>query len=210
MREKNLRRAADALYAAQADDKNSILASKIEDKDVAKLVKDQGRALVVLEKLILPYGQNSFDADEMYDLLIFKLMAKGHRIQDNETPDDEEYAEEKSRYMEERLLKVPALLGTTLEEVQQAEKKEDSEFTLAGDPVQIKSELDSRVEEIQNLLNSGTQDDFSIDDKPYIGETLFGDKLGEAVKVKPNYDKIFVGVAIGLVTLALLLRSQED
>jgi hypothetical protein len=138
MREKNVVRAAEALYNAQADDKNALLASRITDKEVAKMVKDQGRALVVLEKLVLPYGKNAFEKDEMSEILLKKLKKKGHRIQDDETPDDEQYAAEKEKYMAERLEKVPTLLGMQLSDLEEKEPKEEElQLTLAGDPVPI-------------------------------------------------------------------------
>lgn len=206
MREKNIRRAAHALYAAQADDKNAILGSRVEDKEVRTLIKDQGRALTILEKIILPYGQNSFDEDQMYDLLFRKLKKKGHRIQDDETPDDEQYAAEKKAYMDERTAKVPTLLGLSLADLPQDEEQPATEFTLAGDPVPVHEEAPV-IEEVSEVFDWS---DFYIDDAPFKGESLFADQLAEAVRVEVDVDKIFFGVSVGLVTLSLLLRSQED
>lgn len=175
MREKNILRAAEALYRAQADDKNAILASLIDNKEASKLVKDQGRALVILEKIILPRGQNTFEVEEMQELILKKLKKKGHRIQDNETPDDEEYAAEKKQYMDERLAKVPELLGVSLNDLktpeeeliektiaQQEAKQQtydlltaqglpvphdlEQEITLAGEPVKFAEAPDLSVE----------------------------------------------------------------
>src|SRR5688572_14638243 len=116
MREKNIRRAAHALFMSQGDDKNQILAERINDPEARKLVKGQGRALVVLEKYILPQGTDSYTEDQMYEMLYNKLTKKGHRIQGDDEEDTPEYAEEKRRAIEARSSMVPGLFGKTLQE----------------------------------------------------------------------------------------------
>lgn len=122
MREKNVRRAARALYMSQADDKNALLSRYVHSKNARTLVQDQGRALVLLEKLLLPQGKDSYSEDEMYSLLRKKLKKKGHRIQDNEEEDTPEYAAEKKAWEEARRAEVPSLFGRTLEELEEEEK----------------------------------------------------------------------------------------
>lgn len=129
VRDKNIRRAARALFMSQGDDKNSILAKQISgDSDhadsVKSLVKDQGRVLVILEKLVLPLGQHSFSEEEMYGLLTSKLEKKGHRIQDDEEEDTPEYAAEKQAAIEARAKLVPDLFGVSVAELE-AEKTND-------------------------------------------------------------------------------------
>ena len=124
MREKNIRRAAEALYMSQGDDKNQILGSRISDPEAKKLVKDQGRVLVVLEKLILPKGKDAYTKDEMYELLYNKLVKKGHRIQGDDEEDTPEYAAEKKAAIEARSAMVPGLFGKTLQEAVDAKNEE--------------------------------------------------------------------------------------
>lgn len=124
MREKNIKRAAHCLYLSQGDDKNKLLARRITDKKARKVVEDQGRALVVLEKLVLPYKKEDYDEDEMFKLLMKKLKKKGHRIQDDESEDDEQYAKEKAEATEKRLARVPTFLGMSLSELDEEEAQE--------------------------------------------------------------------------------------
>lgn len=131
MREKNIRRAAHALYLSQGDDKNTILASNLIDKEPSKLVKDQGRALVILEKLVLPQGKYAYSEEEMYNALYSALANHGHRIQDDEAEDEEVYLQEKEDYEAQRKAVVPSLLGKTVEQVK-AEKEAIKAAAKAG------------------------------------------------------------------------------
>jgi hypothetical protein len=117
VREKNILRAAQALFASQGDDKNKVLASFIDNKDVRKRVQDQGRALLILERLCLPQGKFSYSIEEVHSALLTKLEKKGHRIQKDDAEDDEQYAEEKERFTKERLEMVGDVLGKTLADV---------------------------------------------------------------------------------------------
>lgn len=119
MRQKNIRRAAEALFASQGDDKNKVLASFIQDKEVRKRVQDQGRALLILERLCLPQGKFSFTFEEIHTALLTKLEKKGHRIQEDDAEDDEQYAKEKEQFTKERLEMVGDVLGKTVAEVEQ-------------------------------------------------------------------------------------------
>lgn len=134
MRQKNVKRAARALFLTQGDDKNKLLAKMIQDPEVAERVKDQGRALVVLEKLILPYGKLSYTEEEMETLLFKKLKKKGHRIQDNEEEDTPEYAEEKRQATEARLAMVPDVLGRNLKVEEESVVKEEVEEEVSAAP----------------------------------------------------------------------------
>lgn len=125
MREKNIRRAAEALFASQGDDKNKVLASFIENKEVRKVVKDQGRALLILERLCLPEGKFSFTMEEMHSSLLRKLEKKGHRIQKDDEEDTEQFAQEKQQAKTERLAMVNNVLGKTLDELPPEEEKEE-------------------------------------------------------------------------------------
>lgn len=125
MREKNIRRAAEALFASQGDDKNKVLASFIENKEVRKVVKDQGRALLILERLCLPEGKFSFTMEEMHSSLLRKLEKKGHRIQKDDEEDTEQFAQEKQQAKTERLAMVNNVLGKTLDELPPDEEKEE-------------------------------------------------------------------------------------
>lgn len=107
------------MYLSQADDKNSLLARRITDPKARRLVEDQGRALILLEKLVLPYGQEAYEEDEMTHLLKKKLVKKGHRIQGDTEEDDEKYASEKKKATEARRTKVPSLFGMVLEDAEQ-------------------------------------------------------------------------------------------
>lgn len=126
MRKKNVKKAAHALFLAQGDDKNAILATRIHDREVRGIVKDQGRALVLLEKLILPQGKLAFTEEEMEQLLLKKLKKKGHRIQDDDEEDTPEYAEEKRAMREAKLAMVPSVLGISLDE-HEAKKQQEEE-----------------------------------------------------------------------------------
>lgn len=117
MRQKNIRRAAEALYESQADDKNKLLASFIDNKEVRKRVADQGRALLILERLCLPQGKFSFTLEEIHTALLRKLEKKGHRIQEDDAEDDEQYAKEKEQFTRERLAMVGDVLGKTFEDL---------------------------------------------------------------------------------------------
>jgi hypothetical protein len=117
MRKKNIKKAAEALFASQGDDKNKLLATFIEDKEVKKLVKNQGRALLILERLCLADGKFSFTEEEMYDSLLRKLEKKGHRIQEDDEEDTEEFAQEKAQAKTERLAMVDNVLGKTLDQL---------------------------------------------------------------------------------------------
>lgn len=119
MRQKNIRRAAEALFASQGDDKNKVLGSFIDNKEVRKRVQDQGRALLILERLCLPQGKFSFSVNEIHSALLTKLEKKGHRIQEDDAEDDEQYAEEKEQFTKERLEMVGDVLGKTVAEVEQ-------------------------------------------------------------------------------------------
>src|SRR6476646_64766 len=119
MREKNVLRAAEALFSSQGDDKNKVLASFIEDKEVRGRVKDQGRALLILERLVLPTGKFSYTKEEMHLALLNKLKKKGHRIQADDAEDDEQYAREKEQFVAERQALVSDVLGKTVEQVEQ-------------------------------------------------------------------------------------------
>lgn len=123
MREKNIKRAARALYLSQGDDKNELLSKRIQDEEASKLVKDQGRALVVLEHLCLPSGTWDYSEYEMADLLRAKLENKGHRIQADDEPDTEQYAEEKRIARERRTARVPDVFGMKLDPIES--KKEE-------------------------------------------------------------------------------------
>lgn len=116
MRQKNIKRAAHGLYLTQADDKNKLLSKLCTTPEAKELVQDQGRALVILEKLVLPQGTDSYDEDEMAAILLKKLKKKGHRIQDDEEEDDEQYAEEKEKWAAARLEKVPTLFGKSIKD----------------------------------------------------------------------------------------------
>lgn len=120
MREMNVLRAAEALFASQGDDKNKVLASFIDNKDVRTRVKDQGRALLILERLVLPTGKFSYTKEEMHLALLKKLEKKGHRIQADDAEDDEQYKQEKEQFVTERQAMVSDVLGKTVEEVEQA------------------------------------------------------------------------------------------
>jgi hypothetical protein len=123
VKEKNIKRAAHALYQSQADDKNELLTSCISgNPDAVKLVKDQGRALVVLEKLVLPQGKADYSEAEMEAILLKKLRKKGHRIQGDEEEDTPEYAAEKSAALEARTSRVPDLFGKKLSDLPEEEK----------------------------------------------------------------------------------------
>ena len=123
MRKKNIKKAAEALFASQGDDKNKLLATFIEDNEARKLVKNQGRALLILERLCLKEGKFSFTEDEIYDSLLRKLEKKGHRIQEDDEEDTEEFAQEKSQAKTERLAMVDNVLGKTLDELPEEEEK---------------------------------------------------------------------------------------
>jgi hypothetical protein len=101
MREKNVRRAAKALWLQQADDKNEILCRQLYG-ETRKIVADQGRALIILEKIALPFGKEDYTEEEMFELLLKKLMKKGHRIQNDTEPDDEKRAAEKKEALQRR------------------------------------------------------------------------------------------------------------
>jgi hypothetical protein len=118
MRQKNIERAAEALFVSQGDDKNKLLASLIPDKEVRERVKDQGRALLILERLCLPQGKFAFTKEEIHGSLLRKLAKKGHRIQDNEELDDEQFAAEKETARIQRLAMVDNVLGKTLEDLE--------------------------------------------------------------------------------------------
>lgn len=117
MRQKNIRRAAEALFESQGDDKNKVLASFIENKEVRKRVADQGRALLILERLCLPQGKFSFSMEEIHESLLRKLEKKGHRIQEDDETDTEQYAQEKEKAKRERLAMVDNVLGKTIEDL---------------------------------------------------------------------------------------------
>jgi hypothetical protein len=106
MRRKNVKRAATALFLSQGDDKNKELTKKIYDKNTQEVVADQGRALIILEKLVLPFGKEDFSEEEMECFLTKKLNKKGHRIQDDEEEDTELRAEEKEFAMQRRYQRV--------------------------------------------------------------------------------------------------------
>lgn len=117
-----MKRAAHGLYLSQADDKNKLLSKLCTTPEAKELVQDQGRALVILEKLILPLGKDSYDEDEMAKILFKKLKKKGHRIQDDEEDDDEKYAAEKAKWERSRLAKVPTLFGKSIKDEKDEEK----------------------------------------------------------------------------------------
>jgi hypothetical protein len=123
MRQKNVLRAAEALFVSQGDDKNKVLASFIDNKDVRNRVKDQGRALLILERLVLPQGKFSYTKEEMHLALLKKLEKRGHRIQADDAEDDEQYAQEKEQFVTERQAMVSDVLGKTVEQVEQEEKR---------------------------------------------------------------------------------------
>lgn len=123
MRQKNIRRAAQALYESQADDKNKLLASFIDNKEVRKRVADQGRALLILERLCLPQGKFSFTIEEIHSALLKKLEKKGHRIQEDDAEDDEQYAREKEQFTRERLALVDNVLGKRMVDLPPEEEK---------------------------------------------------------------------------------------
>lgn len=125
MRQKNIERAAEALYVSQGDDKNSILGSFISDKEVRKRVKDQGRALLILERLLLPPGKFSFTKDEIHNALIRRLEKKGHRIQGDDDVDEDQFAQEKEAARVQRLAMVDNVLGKTLEDLPADDKGEE-------------------------------------------------------------------------------------
>lgn len=125
MRKKNIRRAAAALFVSQGDDKNKVLGSFIESKEVRQRVKDQGRALLILERLCLPEGKFSFTEEEMYSSLLKKLEKKGHRIQEDDEEDTEQFAQEKLQAKSERLAQVSDVLGKTLDDLPPEEEKEE-------------------------------------------------------------------------------------
>lgn len=127
MRKKNIRRAAAALFVSQGDDKNKVLGSFIESKEVRQRVKDQGRALLILERLCLPEGKFSFTEEEMYSSLLKKLEKKGHRIQEDDEEDTEQFAQEKEQAKRERLAQVDNILGKTLDDLPPEEEKEAQE-----------------------------------------------------------------------------------
>lgn len=124
MRDKNIKRAAHALFLSQGDDKNSALAKRISDKKARKLVKDQGRALIIIEKLLLPFGKDDYSEEEIYDIITKKLTKKGHRIQDDEAEDTPQYAEEKRKYEEARAARVPNLFDKVEEDTDEEVKPE--------------------------------------------------------------------------------------
>lgn len=111
MRDKNIKRAAHALYLSQGDDKNSELGKRINDPEAKRLVKDQGRAIVCIEKLLLPYGKDDYSEEEMYERITTRLKKKGHRIQGDEEEDTPEYLEEKRKYEEARKARVTSIWG---------------------------------------------------------------------------------------------------
>jgi hypothetical protein len=154
MRQKNIRRAAEALFVSQGDDKNKILASFIENKEVSKRVADQGRALLILERLCLPQGKFSFSLEEIHGALMKKLEKKGHRIQDDDTEDDEQYSKEKETALRQRIQLVPEVLGRTLEDLTIAKEEQPDEE-------QQKQEELEEAREIQKRL---------LDDLPEVSE----------------------------------------
>lgn len=127
MREKNIARAAHALFLSQGDDKNSQLAERIQDKEVRRMVKDQGRVMILTERLLLPTGQHDYSEEEMYERLTNKLIKKGHRIQDNEEEDTEQYAAEKEAYDTSRAARVPSIWGQPLVEEEKDNKQVETE-----------------------------------------------------------------------------------
>lgn len=132
MRDKNITRAAKALYQSQGDDKNELLAKRIHDPKVKEIVKDQGRVLVVLEKLILPKGTDAYSEEEMGKLLRKKLIKKGHRIQGDDEKDSPSYAAEKEKAMKDRLARVSSVLGMTLDK--DGKKEEGSKESISPPP----------------------------------------------------------------------------
>lgn len=122
MREKNIKRAAKALYLSQADDKNDLLSRRISDPKARKLVQDQGRALIILEKIVLPYKKEDYSCEEMEILLTKKLKKKGHKIQADDAEDTPEEAKEKKRTTAARRERVPDLFGMVLEDEQPKDK----------------------------------------------------------------------------------------
>jgi len=106
LRKKNVKRAAKALFESQGDDKNANLAARIYDREIREIVKDQGRALLILEKLVLPLDQEDFSQEEMEYRLTKKLLKKGHKLQDDEVEDTELEAAKKQEAMQRRFARV--------------------------------------------------------------------------------------------------------
>lgn len=168
MREKNIRRAARGLYFSQGDDKNKLLATRIIDEDARQLVEDQGRALVILEKLLLPQGKFDYSADEMNFLIKENLVKKGHKIQGDKEEDTPQYAEESKIAREVRLARVPTVLGMSLNDPPVEKEKVVEELTfeeklevLAPNLKENNSNQDQypeQIEEVNELFEQNLND----------------------------------------------------
>lgn len=176
MRQKNIRRAAEALHASQGDDKNKVLASFIPNKEVRKRVQDQGRALLILERLCLPSGKFSFTVEEIHGTLLRKLEKKGHRIQGDEEEDTEQFAQEKEQAMRDRLSQVDSVLGKTiaqLEQEQEEQKRREEELKEAHE---VQERLLDDLPEVPEVEDVGPvhKDEFGNIVEGIEIKTLFG------------------------------------
>jgi hypothetical protein len=214
MKSKNIKRAAHALYQSQADDKNELLVSCLSgNPDAVKLVKDQGRALVVLEKLVLPQGKYDFSEEEMERILLRKLTKKGHRIQEDDAEDTPEYAAEKKAALDARTARVPDLFGKSLADLSPKEEDPVLDDASIGNydpdlevPTSTYSVLDAQKQ--LGVLDNGVEMKV-LDLRDEHQKKVYLDMLKEnGVPVKSKQDPVLslVGAAGILLAVVELLR----